>query len=138
MEKVKVLIKEPYKEPYVKEVDDTLKSFQDIVGGYIEYVPYTIDTGITMFCNDSGLIENLDGNLWLAGTDECIVGTCYFIGYNEETGNNLSLTDEQINKVKGYIDKYQIPIGYDLYVDYSQLRKKMYETYRKQTKEMEM
>ena len=32
---IKVLVKEPYKSPYVKEIEDKLKNLQEIVGGYI-------------------------------------------------------------------------------------------------------
>jgi hypothetical protein len=35
-DKIKILIKEPYKKPYIKEVQDELKAFKSIVGGYIE------------------------------------------------------------------------------------------------------
>jgi hypothetical protein len=35
LEKIKVVVKEPLKTPYVKEIDDSLEIRQELVGGYI-------------------------------------------------------------------------------------------------------
>ena len=38
MNKIKVIVVEPEKEPYIKEIDNTLEAKQELVGGDIEIV----------------------------------------------------------------------------------------------------
>ena len=40
MSKIKVIIKKPFKELEVKEIENTLTSLKEIVDGYIECVPF--------------------------------------------------------------------------------------------------
>ena len=127
--KIKVLVKEPYKAPYEKEIEATLKQFQAIVGGYIESVEMPGIKNVDLFCNEEGKMERLDGNFWLPEYDDCICGTCYMVGYNPRTGESISLTDKQISQCKKYIDNYQIPKGLDLYLDFPLLEKYMKSKY---------
>lgn len=115
---IKVLIKEPYKEPYVKEIIDELKSFQEIVGGHIECVEMPGVKNVDIYVNDEGKLDKLAGNFWLPEYEDCVCGTCYMVGYEPETGDNISITDNQIKKCLKYIETYKIPDGLDLYEDF--------------------
>lgn len=120
--KIIVLIKEPYKEPYVKEIENTLKAKQEIVDGYIECVSLPKIKGVDVFVNEEGKLQNLEGNFWLPHYDDCVVGTCFMVGYDNRNGDSKSLTDKQIKFCKEYIKNFEIPIGLDLYEDFNILK----------------
>lgn len=125
--KIRVLIKEPGKEPTIKEIDDTLEAFQKIVGGRIELIEMPGNEDIDIYANDEAMLNHEPGNIWIAGTGDCVKGTCYMVGYDPETGDNVSLTDKQIKKCKNYIKIFELPKGTDLYTDYFLLVPKMYK-----------
>ena len=58
---IAVLIVEPGKEPYVKEIDSGLESLQHEVGGYIEAV-YPYEDPVALVCNEEGKLEGLPLN----------------------------------------------------------------------------
>lgn len=115
---IRVLIKEPYREPYIKEIEDTLEAKQMIVGGLIECVEMPDVKNVDIYVNEEGKLDHLPGNFWLPEYEDCTVGTCFLIGFNPEDGENVSITDKQIEKCKKYIKTFEIPIGFDLYADY--------------------
>lgn len=49
--KIKVLVVEPGCLPYEKEISNTLKEKQNIVGGYIEYTRVDNDESALLICN---------------------------------------------------------------------------------------
>ena len=53
-----VLVVEPYKEPYEKEIEPGLESLQHEVGGDIEAV-YPFDDPVAVICNEEGKLEGL-------------------------------------------------------------------------------
>ncbi len=121
MDTIKLLVKEPNKKPYIKEVEHTLENLQAIVGGFIECVEMPGAENIDIYLNEEGKLDQLPGNMWIAGRDDCIVGTCYMVGYVPETGENISLTDKQIKICEKYCDTFSLPEDSDLYRDYSWL-----------------
>ena len=136
MDTIKLLVKEPNKEPYVKEVEHTLENLQKIVGGYIECVEMPYGKNIDLFVNEEGKLEGLKGNFWLPEYEDCVVGTCYMVGYDQETGESVSITDKQIADCKKYIDFFKIPDGMDLYRDFpilESLMKAQAQKFKKQT-----
>lgn len=58
---MEILVKEPNKQFKLMEIEGSLKSMQDIVGGYIEVVkiPYK---NVVLLCNEEGLINGLEEN----------------------------------------------------------------------------
>lgn len=138
-EKIKILIKEPYKEPYVKEIEHTLENMQNIVGGLIECVQFPNVKGVDIYVNEEGKLDGLLGNFWLPEYEDCVVGTCFMVGYNPRNGENISITEKQIEQCKEYIKYFDLG-KYDLYSDFSLLemlmknRKKMYDENRKNQK----
>ena len=53
IETMKVLLVEPEKEPYVKEISSGLSSLQKELGGYIEAV-YPFEDPVAIICNEEG------------------------------------------------------------------------------------
>ena len=68
---IAVLIVEPGKEPYVKEIDSNLKSLQHEVGGYIEAI-YPYEDPVALVCNEEGKLEGLPLNRALRDEDSDI------------------------------------------------------------------
>ena len=65
---IAVLVVEPGKEPYVKEIDSGLESLQHEVGGYIEAI-YPYEDPVALVCNEEGKLEDLPLNRALRDED---------------------------------------------------------------------
>ena len=88
--KLNVVIKDPGKEPFIKRIEDDLTTYQEILGGMMEMVPF--EKGQVLLCNDEGKLKGLEPNLILPSGD-IIVGTVIIVGTDEEEFR--SLTDEE-------------------------------------------
>ena len=99
IETMKVLVVEPEKEPYVKEISSGLSSLQKEVGGFIEAV-YPFEDPVAIICNEEGKLEGLHLNRALRDEDghvyDIIAGTFLIAGLSED--NFCSLDDTQIEK----------------------------------------
>ncbi len=93
---MKIIVKHPGNKPHVEEVEDDLKTYQNIVGGYIEIVH--IDGDILLVCNEEGKLEGLPYNFYMG--DDIIVGTVFFVGRDME--DFRSLTDDEAEQVIGW------------------------------------
>ena len=89
MDKIKVIIVETNKEPYITEIENTLEKLQEIVGGFIDIVE--IENGVDLIINDEGKINNLPPNRYLQ--TDFIAGTFIIAGGNNQTGDTISLSD---------------------------------------------
>jgi len=96
---MRVIIKEPNNLPVEKFVQDDLKVWQKIVGGYIEVVNFT-DT-ILIVCNEEGKIKNLEPNFSWFGCD-IIMGNVCFVGEGGEEFR--SLTEDEVNYIMNYFE----------------------------------
>lgn len=92
---MRILVVEPHKQPFEVEIENNLKSMQNIVGGYIEF--YGISHDMTIVCNEEGKLLGLEGNRRVG--NEIIAGTFFIVGQNEDL-DSISLTDEQIKSCK--------------------------------------
>ena len=54
-EKMRILVVEPVKRPYVKEIDHTLEEMQKVVGGSIQAL-YPFEDRVGLICNDESKI----------------------------------------------------------------------------------
>lgn len=54
-EKMRILVVEPVKRPYVKEIDHTLEEMQKVVGGSIQAL-YPFEDRVGLICNDEAKI----------------------------------------------------------------------------------
>ena len=96
---MRVLVVEPEKEPYAKEIGSGLSSLQKEVGGYIEAV-YPFEDPVAIICNEEGKLEGLPLNRALRDEDghvyDIIAGTFLIAGLSED--NFCSLNDAQLEK----------------------------------------
>ena len=99
MSKITVLVLEPSKKPYVKEIENTLKSLQHEVGGYIQAVyPWADQVGLV--CDEEAKINGKQLNRALRDDSgkiyDVVAGTFLIVGLSDE--DFCSLTDEQVKK----------------------------------------
>lgn len=87
---MKVMIKRVGENPEVVEMVDDLKSYQEIVGGYIEVFP--LWDGILCICNEEGKLKGLPPNF--ACYNDVICGDVIFVSEGGE--DFLGLNDVQI------------------------------------------
>ena len=104
---MRVLVVEPFKEPYEKEIDPGLDSLQHEVGGYIEAV-YPFDDPVGIICNEEGKLDGLPLNRSLKGDDgeiyDVICGTFLIVGLGEE--DFVSLSEEMTDKFR---EHFRVP-----------------------------
>ena len=101
---MRILLIEPGQPAVEKEIDGSLKSMQEIVGGTIQAV-YPFSDPVALICNDEGKLLGLQPNRALReeGTDrvyDMVVGTFFLCGAPVGAESFTSLTDEQLKKYK--------------------------------------
>lgn len=98
-----VLVVEPERRPEVKEIDDTLKTMQGIVGGLIQPI-YPFDDPVALVCNDEGKFMNLPANRGLRDRNgqiyDIVFGTFFLCGAPADCDHFTSLTPEQIEQYR--------------------------------------
>ena len=82
---MKVIIKQPGKEPEVAEIENTLPALQQVVGGYIETVTLAADCCI--ICNEEGRLEGQPYNLTFCGVS--FVGPILVVGIDVDEFSSL-------------------------------------------------
>ena len=91
-EKMMVLVVEPMKEPYLKEIDLGLHSLQAEVGGDIA-ASYPFSDPVGLVCNDEGKLIGLELNRGLRDEDgnlyDIMAGTFLVVGLGEEDFTSL-------------------------------------------------
>lgn len=109
-EKMRILVVEPVKRPYVKEIDHTLEEMQKVVGGSIQAL-YPFEDRVGLICNDEAKItggftpnralKDENGNVY-----DIIFGTFFIAGFGEE--DFCSLDDDLIEKFHKYYEYPQL------------------------------
>ncbi len=93
MSKITILVVEPGKKPYVKEIENTLKSLQHEVDGYIQAV-YPWNEPVALICDEESKLKNKVFNRALRDEDgkiyDYISGTFLITGLGEEDFASLS------------------------------------------------
>ena len=109
-ENMTVVMLEPGKEAYIKEIGTSLEAMQAVVGGYIQAV-YPWDDPSAIVCNEEGKLLGLPLNraLYLEENGErsiydIIAGTAFVCGLGED--DFTSLTEEQQEK---YLELFRSP-----------------------------
>lgn len=99
---MRILVVEPEYKPEVREINDSLKEMQGIVGGLIQ--PIYLDDSVVLICNDEGKLMNLPANRGLRDENgqmcDIIFGTFFLCGAPADTDHFTSLTPEQIERYK--------------------------------------
>lgn len=88
-EKITVLIKEPGENWERREIDNTLKAFQGIIGGRIETVQVRED--LLLVVDEEGVIKQLDPNLYMRGY--WLRGTIIAVGVDGEDFGDCSISN---------------------------------------------
>lgn len=103
---INVLIVEPNKLPYEKEIPNNLEAKQEIVGGLIECVEPIDDKTVFFICNEEGKINGSLPNRDI-GFD-ILFGTFIIAGNDYENSDFKSLSDKQIKKYQKEFDDKSI------------------------------
>ena len=98
-ERLTVLVVEPQKEPYIKEIDSGLQALQREVNGYIQAI-YPYADPVAIVCNEDGKLLGMELNRALRDEDgntyDVVAGTFLVVGLGDD--DFVSLTPEQIQK----------------------------------------
>lgn len=109
MNMIKVLVIEPGKKPYVKWIENTLKSLQGEVGGCIQAI-YPWEDKVAIVADDEAKLKDKPLNRALLDEDgrvyDIIAGTFLIVGLAEE--RFCSLTDEQAEKFAGMFENSEM------------------------------
>lgn len=96
---MKVLVIEAGRQPVVKEIEGSLRSMQEVVGGYIQAI-YPWMEEVALICNEEGMFNGLplnrpllDDRGWLI---DVIAGTFFICAALIDSESFKSLTDDQI------------------------------------------
>ncbi len=94
-----VLVVEPMKKPYMKDIDSGLHSLQQEVGGYIEAI-YPYEDLVGLVCNEEGKMQGLPLNRAIYSKSgemfDIIAGTFLIVGLSED--NFAELSDKLADK----------------------------------------
>lgn len=116
-EKIKVIVVEPEKEPYVKEIYSTLKEEQKLVGGLIQCTPSFFDEKDTydFMTNEEGKLLGLPLNRYVYDKQDIIDGNLVIVKVDNEQGEFISLEDNEIDsliqKINEQCPKYEKDIS---------------------------
>ena len=97
--KIHVMVKEPGEKWERREVDNTLRTFQGLVGGYIETV--TVTPGrLVQIVNEEGKLQGMPANVLFR--EDWLVGTIVAVGVDGEDFASCPLvTDRQMRITLG-------------------------------------
>lgn len=102
-----VLVVEPMKEPYIKDIGTDLKSMQSAVDGDIQAI-YPYDDLVAIVCNEEGKINGLPLNRAVYDEDktmiDIIAGTFLVTGLTEDNFGSLD-----VDLIKKYSDMFKYP-----------------------------
>lgn len=106
-ETLTVLVVEPEQLPYVKNIEGSLHSLQNEVGGYIEAI-YPFEDPVAIICNEEGKLLGLPPNRALRDEEhnvyDVVAGTFLVAGLSAD--NFCSLNEKQIEK---YSEHFKTP-----------------------------
>ena len=112
---MRVLIVEPLRTPYKREIGNNLKSMQKVVGGYIQAIYPFEDEEISLICNDEGKLLGLPFNRTLkdetGAVCDAIAGTFFLCRAPIISDCFASLTDEQLEFCKKRFEKIELFIN---------------------------
>lgn len=102
---MRILLVEPGKRPVLKEIDGSLKSMQEIVGGTIQAI-YPFEEPVALICNDEGKLLGLPLNRALRDEEgriyDVIAGTFFLCGAPEGSDSFESLSHQAAEAFQQY------------------------------------
>ena len=98
---MRVLLVEPGKEPVLQEINGSLKSMQEIVGGTIQAL-YPFEEHVALICNDEGKLLGLPLNRALRDSEgriyDVVAGTFFLCGAPANSEKLEGLTEQQTSQ----------------------------------------
>ena len=92
---MRILVVEPERRPEAREIDGSLKSMQDVVGGWIQAL-FPFDEPVALICHDEGKLLNLPANRGLRDEKgqiyDIVCGTFFICGAPADCDHFTSLT----------------------------------------------
>ena len=107
-QEIKIVVIEVGKAAAVRTVKNELEAFQSLVGGYVEETYPLEDESISVICDEEGRLKGKPLSAIINRTTFC--GTIAFVGVDDEEGEWVSLTEEQIDKL---LKEYDKPLDID-------------------------
>ncbi len=107
---IRVLYVEPYKVPTEMIIKNNLSEKRNLVKGNIEYSYMSDDYNVALICNEEGKINGMPMNRDIG--HDIIFGPFLIVGDNN-SGEDRSLSKEQINKYKEHFNELSILKTYD-------------------------
>lgn len=106
-----ILVVEPDKVPYPKEINGTLEEMQQIVGGYIQAM-FPFPDEVALICNEEGKIQGLPLNRPLKDEDgrtyDIVAGTFLLCGAPSGSDSFTGLTQEQVAEYERWFHSPQV------------------------------
>ena len=106
MEELKGLLVKPNKLPEEITFKNTLETKQELVDGYIEYAYSDNFPDVAFICNEEGKIKGLPYNRDIG--HDIIAGNFIIISSKDDVGEDISLSDRQIEKYKKIFNEKSI------------------------------
>lgn len=96
---MKILFKKVGQQPELLEIEPNLKVYQNLVGGLIECLD--IEKNISIVFDEEGKLKGKEVNIAISNGSwmDLIVGDIFFIGFDRNEGEFISLTDDQIKYI---------------------------------------
>ena len=107
---MRILVFEPLKEPYVKDIEDDIQAMQEVVGGSIEPIYFEQTNDALCWCNDEFLLNGSKPISYFRYSPKSVnlISPFFYISGNclNEYGewDSCSLADKQIEKYKQQFD----------------------------------
>ena len=110
-----VLVVEPGKVPVAREINDSLREMQEIVGGRIEAIYPFADEEIALVCNEEGLLLGLPPNRGLRDENsdlyDIVCGTFFLCGAPSDGESFTSLTPAQATQMERRFHTPEVFVG---------------------------
>ena len=107
-EMIKVITKEPNREPEIREIPNDYRCLAEFCKGLIGMGTMPNDERANYIVNDSSLVNGMEPNIVLPEYEEVIAGPVMFAGLDPDTGNTVSLTGRQVERIMRYIERNQV------------------------------
>lgn len=103
--KIRVVTKLPDEDAKEELMENGYFTISEFCKGLIDIAPLPTDESITIICNDEFLLNGMKPNIVTPETEGVICGPIVICGYDPETGDSISLTDEQVTKALDYCQR---------------------------------
>lgn len=109
---MKIVYKAAGEPAEIRDIENTLKTMQELIEGFIENVIYK--PGIDMWCNEEHKFNGMRSNVVIRNgcCDDVICGPIIFCGYDGE-GECISLTDQQAEEIIKELNKDKYIANYE-------------------------